>query len=803
MIARGWALARAVYQRHATRYLTVSLTVPAPIRAHWVAGRLEVAVFGATGLISLSLGNARCTALPDALGEATLSIRAPLGAGGAVLSGQGWAHTIALPTRHQMRRARAVHAAGFARQLVSALPAGLAVLRNRHDPARLIALRQAIGLSRVSVAADLDGARLAPATTPPQPAPDRPVTLILPVYNAFDLLPEALNRIEAHTDLAYRLIVIEDASGDPEIRPWLRARLDQFPPGTAQLIENEQNLGFVKSANIGLAIAQKAGGHAVLLNTDSFVPQAWASRLLGPIAGDASVASVTPWSGASGLTTVPAIGPGSPLPPGVADQLDRIAWGQSGPRCAPVPTGMGFCMALNARFLHQIPQLDEIFGAGYGEETDWCQRATAHGGRHVAHLGLFVDHRGSASFGSANRDRLAAEAAAILRARYPRYEADVARFVDHDPLLTERLALGIASLGVRAGAAPVPVYLAHSLGGGAEFDLTSRLADDAKTGVGAIVLRVGGHRRWRLEVHGASHAPVAGVTDDAALMGRLLASLPRRRIVYSCAVGAPDPLAVPDLLLALLTGPDDRLEVLLHDYFPISPSFTLLDADGWFRGLPSEDTTDPAHLAQDRNGRPVPLSAWRKGWQRLIARADSIVAFSAPSADLLRATWPDLSGAITVQPHARTPLQPVVSDGQVIGILGNINLHKGARVVEALARACPDRRMVVLGTFDLGQPIPPNLKVLGPYERAEIGQIAAQEKIGAWLIPSIWPETFCFTVHEALATGMPVFGFDLGAQGAALREARASGMPGYALAAGDTPKAAAKSVEDAFKTVLR
>lgn len=38
-------------------------------------------------------------------------------------------------------------------------------------------------------------------------------------------------------------------------------------------------------------------------------------------------------------------------------------------------------------------------------------------------------------------------------------------------------------------------------------------------------------------------------------------------------------------------------------------------------------------------------------------------------------------------------------------------------------------------------------------------------------MPSIWPETFSFVTHEALATGLPVYGFDIGAQGEALRRA--------------------------------
>jgi hypothetical protein len=43
------------------------------------------------------------------------------------------------------------------------------------------------------------------------------------------------------------------------------------------------------------------------------------------------------------------------------------------------------------------------------------------------------------------------------------------------------------------------------------------------------------------------------------------------------------------------------------------------------------------------------------------------------------------------------------------------------------------------------------------------------------LIPSIWPETYCYTLSHALASGRPVAGFDLGAVGTRLRDAGLAG----------------------------
>ena len=71
---------------------------------------------------------------------------------------------------------------------------------------------------------------------------------------------------------------------------------------------------------------------------------------------------------------------------------------------------------------------------------------------------------------------------------------------------------------------------------------------------------------------------------------------------------------------------DDGLEVLFHDFFPISPSYTLLDSAGRFRGVPGVADTDAAHQTRRRDGTPVPLADWRAAWGRLAARADRLVA---------------------------------------------------------------------------------------------------------------------------------------------------------------------------------
>ena len=90
------------------------------------------------------------------------------------------------------------------------------------------------------------------------------------------------------------------------------------------------------------------------------------------------------------------------------------------------------------------------FGAGYGEENDFCLRARRRGWRHLLAADVFVEHAGGRSFGrrgAALRERNLR----ILNLRYPGYDALVRRFVEADPIHPSRRRLDEARL-IEAGA---------------------------------------------------------------------------------------------------------------------------------------------------------------------------------------------------------------------------------------------------------------------------------------------------------------------------------------------------------------
>lgn len=587
------------------------------------------------------------------------------------------------------------------------------------------------------------------------------ITIIVPVYNALDHLKDCLRRVEQHTDVPWRMIMVEDCSSDQRVRPWVTqwAQMQCAMGRDIQLLLNPVNQGFVVSVNSALRAACVHGDHVVLLNSDALVPENWASRLMYPIMADDTIASVTPLSNDAEILSAPLICVRHDLHEGDVDQIDRL--GAQRLRLdaySAVPTGVGFCMAMNARFLQKTSQLDTVFGKGYGEEVDWCLRSTALGGVHVAQPALFVEHVGGASFGTLAKQRAIARSNTIITQRYPGFDASVQRFMASDPLKTARIIHAIALAHVTQSR--LAVYVAHNMGGGAELYLSDQLARHGAAGEAAIVLRVGGPCRWKLEYHAPEGVVQIHIVSDADLRV-LLMDAENFDFIYSCAVGHPDPTSVPALLCSLAHGVSNRLRILVHDYFCVSEAYTLLDDDDVFSGIAPKGAKD---------------AYWRAKWNEMIAAADQITCFSHHSRSLMSKAYPGAVSKIDVRPHAisNLPRKVVQTSLGPIGILGDIGRQKGADIVSRLSRMPRDqaaRKIAVIGRLDPAFALGSLGVQTGAYRREAISHLAEEHALSCWLIPSIWPETFSYTTHEALATGLPVFTFDLGAQAEAAEAA--------------------------------
>jgi GT2 family glycosyltransferase len=248
------------------------------------------------------------------------------------------------------------------------------------------------------------------------------VAIVVPVYNAPDLVGPCLDAVLAHTRGRARLIVIDDASPDAAIAPLL-AHYAQLARVT--VLRNDANRGFTATANRGIALAGSAD--VVLLNADTQVGPNWLNGLRrAAYAGD-DVATATAVSDNAGAFSVPELERANALPASwTFDDCARALWQRAGLAYPELPTGNGFCLYIRRTVVDAIGVLDEVaFAQGYGEENDFCQRAAKRGLRHVIAGNVLVRHARSQSFGEERRLALGAAGMAVLRERWPDYENDV------------------------------------------------------------------------------------------------------------------------------------------------------------------------------------------------------------------------------------------------------------------------------------------------------------------------------------------------------------------------------------------
>ena len=257
--------------------------------------------------------------------------------------------------------------------------------------------------------------------------------VIVPVFNALEHLSACLSSIARTVPPGTRVLLIDDASTDERVLPLLRDWAGQ-DPASRELLVNEQNRGFVATANRGL---RRATTGVVLLNSDTIVTAGWLERLGACLASDDTIATATPWSNNGEIVSIPGFCQDNEAPRD-ADAVAGAIRSCGEPRYPEIPTAVGFCMAISQRAILDVGLFDEAtFGLGYGEENDFCMRATEAGLRNVVCDDAYVVHTGGGSFGPLGLQPDADSMQRLLQ-KHPRYQELVSQFIREDPLAGRR-----------------------------------------------------------------------------------------------------------------------------------------------------------------------------------------------------------------------------------------------------------------------------------------------------------------------------------------------------------------------------
>jgi len=257
--------------------------------------------------------------------------------------------------------------------------------------------------------------------------------IIVPVFNAFEKLQACLDSISRTVPLGTNVLLIDDASTDKRVQPLLKSWVKGSVPGR-RLVAHSRNRGFVATANHGMRMART---NLVLLNSDTVVTEGWLQNLATCLDSDKSIATATPWSNNGEIVSIPEFCVSNPVPVD-ADAIASVINSCGPPVYPEMPTAVGFCMAVSLWAIEQIGLFDEaVFGHGYGEENDFCQRAEKAGFRNVLCDDAYVVHHGGASFGPLGL-KPDEKSMQRLLAKHPDYLGKVTEFIKTDPLEPRR-----------------------------------------------------------------------------------------------------------------------------------------------------------------------------------------------------------------------------------------------------------------------------------------------------------------------------------------------------------------------------
>jgi GT2 family glycosyltransferase len=607
-----------------------------------------------------------------------------------------------------------------------------------------------------------------PRPGPPQihPGGPRPVDVIVPVYRGLEATLRCLASVRKTVGADTRLIVIDDCSPESDLSAALRAVADR---GECVLIRNDRNLGFPGSVNRGFS--ESDDRDLVILNADAEVFPGWLGGLRRAAYREARIGTVTPLSNAASIASYPIAEAVFDRPE--AQRIARIAAEVNKGIAVAVPTGVGFCMYIRRDCLSEVGGFDDVaFAKGYGEENDFCARATILGWGHVIAADVYVGHLGGRSFGR-RREALLERNLRILKSRYPAYEGSVADFERADPLRAARRR--ISQIRLLMTRPPTVLLMTLGLTGGVERFVAERAAYWRGAGARVLILRPGAKGSAEIVVHEQPEiADLLYAESDAGELAETLGFCGIEQIEFHHFLDLP-----PRLVEAVL-GLNIPYNVYIHDYAWLCTRVTMLTSDVRFCAEPPLEACARCGASEDARIEPaISIPALRRRSGTWLREARSVIAPSRDTQQRIERYFPGLAVEVAgwEAPTDAPPSQVAPRAVTKVAVIGAIGEHKGYNVLkscaeDAAARALP-LEFVTIGFTEYDPPLVATGKVFvtGQYQEPELAELIAREAPDLALIPSIWPETWCFALTAALRAGLPTAAFDLGAVAERLRGA--------------------------------
>lgn len=587
------------------------------------------------------------------------------------------------------------------------------------------------------------------------------IDIIVPVYKGYKETVICINSVLHYRDSCrHKLIIINDNSPDEEIVKFLNSIIDE----NVLLINNDKNLGFVKSANKGMRLSKE--NDILLLNSDTEVFGNWLEKIKNSAYVDKKIGTVTPLSNSATICSYPRFCKDNELPVGMSlAKMNQIFEAISDNIPVQTPTGVGFCMYIKRAVLDDIGFFDEVsFGKGYGEENDFCMRAKKAGWNNVITTDTYIYHSGSASFGTSKFD-LISNGKKAIESKYPSYESEIQAFIVKDELRIIRRKADLKRFSTNLS--PAILFITHNMGGGTERCVNEMANEWIKKGLKAFILKPQGD--YILFSSGDNN-------DEFIFKFQLLKN-------YDDLVALCKNFNVKSIHYHHLLGhqpiikklPEDigcSYYVFIHDYYLICPRISLIRTNGEFC-----EEKNIVSCGECLNDRPYTftknIEQWRMENFLFLNDAQGIAAPSHDTIMRIKKYYPTLE--IKCCPHAELDhqveqnIKNTLGERLRIGIIGAISKIKGADFVylcikDKTIRKLPLEYVVIGYTYkQISTLAEYEMEVTGQYKEDEVLRLIEAQKIDVLFFPARAPETYSYTLSWGILAGVPAVATNVGA----------------------------------------
>lgn len=601
--------------------------------------------------------------------------------------------------------------------------------------------------------------------------------IIIPVYNAYDCLKPCIDSVIKNTDLKNnRLILIDDKSPDKRVLPLLKNYANDK---SIILLKNDVNKGFVGTVNKGMKYSKD--NDVLLLNSDTEVTKNWLNKIKKCAYSDEHIATVTPLSNNATFASIPWCFEPNKIPNGLSlEQMGKAVEDAALDLNIEVPTGHGFCLYIKRIVLEEIGFFDkETYGKGYGEENDFCFRAIDAGYKNVVCDNTYILHKESQSF-SESKNELIKQGLQAITKKYPSYKAYLDMWCQ-----SKKISILGNNFCYEVGKnqdKPNVLFVIHDFAdirnniGGTSlhvYDIIKNLRNKYN-----FHILTPENNNYKLYSYWADSDNCSTITYPkvAQISEYPFFNSDYKNMIHEIIDKFNINIAHIHHLIGNYFDLFDALRekniytvITLHDYYSICLRINKLYKNKKYCSNPTAD--DCAECMKNKDislERSFNLNKkWKELWHKYLKQCDYIICPSLSAKEEINKVYSDIN--INIIEHGididSKNKNLKLDDHNNIAFVGAIGIHKGSNILRKLINTRKSNffQVHLFGKLDIPMNSHKNFINHGKYNRDELPKLLKENNIKIVCLFSICPETYSYTLTEAVASGVPVIAFDFGA----------------------------------------